>query len=586
MGASRPVSQHIVQNQGINHMDQYEWMQGDTRAEYVENNVQDISAQETDAAGDAHIQSGTPAASSADQWNIYTLNSSAAQTPYELPWMGTLIDDFPALFPSGSTFDHPHFGTNFGTPNSTVSAMAAETASVRSADRAPPPDKPTLAISYALSTTMDSILAPAHIPEPSLSLCRAYFISLWNSFFEQIAPTLTPFGNRADSPAVKYLVPNAEKCPELLIAVLYLAQIIARRDHQVAVGVEGRFLEEKAEIILQNFDSDDDEAFASRSIGGSNDPTEQKILILSTVLIFCMAFIADRNDAKLGPYTEYAAVLCQYLFKTLAEDEAFLYLAKTLGFILNSLLFSSAANRSNAPDYLSAALEFPDRHDNALRQMEGHLQEGAHFRDLDMCTGLSASMASILYSLGTLVKRRRAGQHSAHAIHDDFIKAFELDVDGLEARLRRHLTLLTKRRQIASSESNTSPPAHEDSLTQCLDSYNEAVFWSAWTIFLTDLKDHSSVTDPDVSKSVEHILDACVEVPEQSVTAPLMLFPLVVGGMRTTKRVYREFVLNRLRSLRNVGLTDTLSLCDDLKSWWDDKRPIDSTIAFTRNIVI
>jgi hypothetical protein len=560
-------------------------MQGDTRAEYVENSIPDTPTLETDTARNVHIQSETPAASSADQWNLHTSNSSAAQAPYELPWMGTLIDDFPALFPSGSTFDHPHFGTNFDIPNSTVSGLDAETASVRSAEKAPPQDRPTIAISDALSTTMDSILAPANIPEPSLSLCRAHFISLWNSFFEQIAPTLTPFGNRADSPAVKYLVPNAERCPELLIAVLYLAQIVARRDHQDAIGVEVRFLEEKAEIILRNFDNDDDEAFAS-SIGGSNDPTEQKILILSTVLIFCMAFIADRNDAKLGPYTEYAAVLCQFLFKTLAEDEAFLYLAKTLGFILNSLLFSTAANRSNAPDYLSAALEFPDRHDNALRQIEGHLQEGAHFRDLDMCTGLSASMASILYSLGTLVKRRRAGQHSAHGIHDAFIKAFELDVDGLEARLRRHLTLLTKRRQIASSESNTSPFAREDSLTQCLDSYNEAVFWSAWTIFLTDLKDHSSVADPDVSKSVEHILEACVEVPEQSVTAPLMLFPLVVGGMRTTKRVYRQFVLNRLKNLRNVGLTDTLSLCDDLKSWWDDKRPIDSTIAFTRNIVI
>jgi hypothetical protein len=542
--------------------------------------------QGTDTARNAHIPSGTPTASSADLWNLHTSNSSAAQTPYELPWMGTLIDDFPALFLPGSTFDHPHFGANLGSPGLTVSAMDAESASVRSVENAPQLDRPTITISDALSTTMDSILGPAHMTEPSLSLYRAHFISLWNSFFEQIAPTLTPFGNRADSPAIRYLVPNAERCPELLIAVLYLAQIIARRDHQVAVGVEGRFLEEKAEIILQNFDNDDDEAFASGGIGGSNDPTEQKILILSTVLIFCMAFIADRNDAKLGPYTEYAAALCQYLFKTLAEDEAFLYLAKTLGFILNSLLFSTAANRSNAPDYLSAALEFPDRHDDALRQIEGHLPDGAHFRDLDMCTGLSASMASILYSLGTLVKRRRAGQHSAHAIHDDFIRAFELDVDGLEARLRRHLTLLTKRRQIASSESNTSPHAHEDSLTQFLDSYNEAVFWSAWTIFLTDLKDHSSVADPDVSKSVEHILEACAEVPEQSVTAPLMLFPLVVGGMRTTKRVYREFVLNRLKNLRNVGLTDTLSLCDDLKSWWNEKRPIDSTIAFTRNIVI
>lgn len=129
----------------------------------------------------------------------------------------------------------------------------------------------------------------------------------------------------------------------------------------------------------------------------------------------------------------FAVIFCQDLFKELAEDESFLYLAKSLGFTLNVLLFSAHANRINAPDYLSAALEFQDRYSDAFRDMDGQSDCFDHFCDMDMFSGISASTASVIYTLGTLMKWKKAGLQVANMSHAEYLQTFESDVHGLDA---------------------------------------------------------------------------------------------------------------------------------------------------------
>ncbi|KAH8659015.1 fungal-specific transcription factor domain-containing protein [Ilyonectria robusta] len=453
--------------------------------------------------------------------------------------------------------DSPWRSTDSTLPNGTAVEITNTTQGLSDSTRL---------ISDALSATIEDILNPGGLTEPSLSEHRSYFISLWQSFVEQIAPFLTPFGSRTDNPFLKYLVPQAEKSSELLIAVLRLAQIIVRRGRKGPTGPDGCFLEGRANDIQQVMEHAN--ALAPNILGGEPEGrTSQTLLTLSTLLVLCMGFVATQDAAKLVYHLEYAAIICQDLFKTLAEDERFLYLAKLLGFIQNTLLFSTHSNSITTPDYLSVALEFHDQtQSNAFRELNGNLPDCVHFRDLDMFSGMSTSMASIVYTLGRLVKTKNAGLHGTYISHVECIRSFESDVDGLEARLRRHMALMTKHREQHPAST------YDVSVMRFLDLFNEAVLWSAWTIFLTDLKNRSSASDADTHDAVEHILDACAEVPEESVTAQLFLFPLMIGGIRATKKVYREFVLNRMAKLDNIGLTDTKTLCEELKYWWSAER--------------
>ncbi|KAM6512016.1 hypothetical protein FALCPG4_017003 [Fusarium falciforme] len=430
--------------------------------------------------------------------------------------------------------------------------------------------------SSSLSSTLRLVIDSTGSPELGNSNCEAYFSSLWQFFVGQVAPSITPFGSHQDNPFFRFLVPDAQRSPPLLTAVLYLSQIIMTRVRGAPFRVEAGILEDQATRVQQKIE--DDDSFCALTSGNQlTDQTSRTLLKLSTVLVFCMAFLAKQDATKLILHLEHAATLCQELFRELAEDEGFLYLAKLLGFMQISLLFSTHASSVNGPDYLSAALEFHDRHSDALREIDGCLDHQDHFRDLDMFSGLSASMASIMYTLGTLLKRKAAGQGRTQALDGDYLKGFESDVDGLEARLRRHLASINKRQKLGSR--NTFENPDKVSLTRCLNSFNEALFWSAWTIFSTNLRPDSSILHHGITDSSERILDACAEIPAKSGMASLILFPLVTGGVSTKKKVYHEFVLNRLKSLENCGLTDTEGLCEELKAWWDSERPSSNKTA-------
>jgi hypothetical protein len=522
-----------------------------------------------------------PESASLDDGVVFSDSASNTAQPFALfPWPSFDMEGLPALLFRAPSYDQSCFSIHPQNPVSTISNLDTENLSLTTTqDTETTDDTPAQAQCFtdspnndgttpsnSLMVTIKGILRSADQNVSSLSDQEKYLQSLWQAFVEQIAPFLTPFGNRQDNPFLKYLVPQAEKNPALLTAVLYLAQIITTRDHKDPLGPEGRFLEEQAKNIQEKLQQYEILKTTSRE-KISVDETAKTLLTFSTAVVFCMAFLASQDAARLVSHGELAIILCQYLFKVLAEEESFLYLVKLLGFILNAMLFSAHTNMINAPDYLSAALEFHDRHGDALHEIDGYLSRPDHFRDLDVFSGMSAAMASIMYTLGTLVKRKKAGLQGTNMSHAECLRAFESDVDGLEARLRRHLALINRRRDLQGISADY-PQSSEVSLTQCLNSFNEALFWSAWTIFWADLRNQLTNNELSTSDSAERILDACAEIPAESVTAPLILFPLVVGATKTTKKVYREFVLGRLQGLKNVGLTDTQSLCKDLKKWW------------------
>ncbi|KAJ0110305.1 hypothetical protein J7T55_000738 [Diaporthe amygdali] len=334
----------------------------------------------------------------------------------------------------------------------------------------------------ALDAAIDELLGGVTQSTASISSHRTYMMVLWENFLQKIAPSLTPFGTRDDNPFLKYLVPNAESNSSLLIAVLYLAQAFSRRNHRDFDPAIEDYLERKAEEVLQTLEQDN--ALTLDVVRESGEQTSKLVLTLSTVLVFCMTFIAKHDASRFHTHMELAVILCQFLFRTLAEDESFLYLAKLLGFMHNALLFSTSASSANAPDFLGAALELQSRDTGTLCDIDGYLEKDIHFHDLDVFSGMSSAIANILYTLGMLLKRKQIDLGATPLHEREAARMFECDIDGLEMRLRRHMAQLKKCRELR----NISELSYDDSLARSLNFYNEAVFWSAWTIFLTDLK--------------------------------------------------------------------------------------------------
>lgn len=439
-----------------------------------------------------------------------------------------------------------------------------------------------------LHSIIQDLLDSINQPEKCLPKLRSHLSFLWATFVGRIGPFLTPFGSRVDNPFLKYLVPNAMRSTPLFVAILYLSQIIVGRRRLEPLHPEGRFVEDKADEMLQKLEENVDSEITTASAPESPEKTTHSLIVtLSTTLVFCMGFLASQNAVKLASHVEYAVLLCQVLFKTHADDEEFLYLAKLLGFIQIILSFTTHGDSIYAPDYLSAALEAQD--DSPQSSLCEGTQTLRHactrFQDLDMFSGLSASMASIMYTLGRLLRARNAGYNGSPESHAEFARAFESDKDGLETRLQRRSALLLRHRRDSNRRMTDSVLGERPRLSdiaQHLDIYNEAVFWSCWTIFYTDLRGRTVATDPSLATAVDNILDACAEIPKDSATAPLSLFPLMVGGIRTTKKVYREFVLGRLECLENIGVSDTRSLCAELtENWWSSEAAVTSPLSFS-----
>lgn len=304
-----------------------------------------------------------------------------------------------------------------------------------------------IASSDALRSMFHDLMISASQPEESLLALRSCLSFLWKTFVEQVCPFLKPFGHQAENPFLKYLVPTAAKCLSLFVAILHLAQTMVSRRRQEPLGAEARFLEDKAEDILRALeDRISCETTRTSTLESHGEGAQGLLLTPSARLVFSMGFLVSPNVVRLASHVEHASILCQALFKTHADDEKFLYLPKLLGFIQNGLVFTRHSTSISAPDYLSAALEAQD---DALDYRPGEVDVNCYhasicFRDLDMFSGLSASMASILYTLGRLVKANNARFLGSQNSHAEFARALEFDLNGLETRLQRRSALLAR----------------------------------------------------------------------------------------------------------------------------------------------
>lgn len=445
-------------------------------------------------------------------------------------------------------------------------------------------------LSNGMTCTMQVVMRSMSISEEQQADCFAFLSSLWHYWVQEIAPFLTPFGDQTENPLLEHACSRAERSSEVLIAILFLSHTIRRRNRKESPSTVEQYLQRVAKDFLRNTVHSSILNRGNRD-DGSNATGTEFLLTLTSLMLYCMAYYASNDSRNLILCMEFAITLCQNGFKILAEHKEFLYLSKLLGFMQNSILFSAQGTQITAPDYLSAALECPDQHAISLggggsgsSGSEGSMILATSFRDIDMFSGMSPVNASIIYSLGTLLRKKAAGLNQVAVAHGEWMRVFESDIDGLEARLRRHVAIFRQYRRPDQQTKRKIGPQSSATIAAYLRSYNEALMWCAWAIFLTDIK-QSAQFNSEVQESVESALDACADIPRNSGVAPLIVFPLAASGMRAVKPVYREFVLTRLQDMKNKGLTDVQSLCDDLTKWWDGDGTPSSAFAFTRHFI-
>lgn len=406
-------------------------------------------------------------------------------------------------------------------------------------------------------------------------------LSLWEFWVYTLAPDLTPASAQAINPLLQHLVPQAAVNEELLVAVLFFSAILKAREVPVSTST-AHFLQKQAERFVDELDGPDGLLDQDRILFRPNG-LSQSLHKLTKTVVYCMGFMAAQDDARLSICLEYAVILCQHLFKENADRDDFLFLVKLFGFMQNALLFRTSPNHIIAPDYLTTALELPSSATTTSLGFGCHAGSRKHFQDVDLFSGLSHSTASVIWLLGSLLCKKTTFSTRNDSGNRSEWKVFESQVDGLEARLRRHVAGLSKLPSRKATYQHTVNVHH--TLGDYLHYLNEAAVWSAWVIFMSDLKGSSVFSEFEIQQAAEQILDTLVLIPQDHSLQTKTIFPIAVGAAKVTKPVYREFVLNRLNQMPNLGITDVRKLGTDLERFWDGqyntvRKPFDFTSLY------
>ncbi|KAL1907859.1 hypothetical protein Sste5344_006282 [Sporothrix stenoceras] len=386
----------------------------------------------------------------------------------------------------------------------------------------------------------------AHDEQNSLAEDAA---SLWRFWIENLSPFSCAMGHTEDNPFIKYATKRAQKQSDVLHAVLFLTMVIkGRSDREMGHAVDA-FVHKTAADVLQRMDEG---TASAQGRGSSNMQFDEMLQSFTTLVVFCMGFVAKQDTNQLVMYLEHASIVCHGLFCVMPGNEEFLYLAKILGYLQTMLFYSYPANM-DFPDYLTAAMEATDYRSPAVWAEQGN--GPWRFQNIDPVSGLDPAMAGFLYTLGSLMRRRRCGLEGDRMPEfGQAMRSFQADAQGLEARLRRHHAHLRSHRPEEATNGRD-----KNALRQYMDSYNTAIFWSSWAIFTIHVKEYNSKDADDVAEvdmAVSKILDACAEVPKSAAISEILLFPLMVAATMTSKLFYREYIIDRLESMTNKGLTN------------------------------
>jgi Fungal specific transcription factor domain len=397
---------------------------------------------------------------------------------------------------------------------------------------------------------------------------KSYTISsLWTEFVSSINKAITLGGIFPNNPVVTFLASTAPTSPPLFSAVIYLSCSIRSSlrlrngNGNVGQGPESTMLgQEMEQHALQYID-----VASTRLLQDKSQSKKGRLLLLSILVTLCSAYIAQGNRDKLMLSLEHALALVHGEFlSSSADNGVVLYLVEWLGYIHTTSLVCDKNYHISAPDYLSLASELfatsqPDILMTSLSQSQrvpamAIFDDSVFFRDVEPFTGISMATSAIFYRLGRLIRTRAVALQSADS-NPLLWQDFESDIEQLE------ICLYQRKHKLGSHRLLYRPASH----SEC---YNEALLHTAHLIFLCRIRDKPK-SSVEVVEAAELVLDSCAAVPEGSMTSKLMVFPLYMGGLQTTRLIHQEFVRNRLLNIeKDYCTTDVGKALVSLDEEW------------------
>lgn len=350
------------------------------------------------------------------------------------------------------------------------------------------------------------------------------------------------------------------------------------------------------------------------AFGDFNGPTttSQPLNTLATLVILCTAYIACGNSRSFLVCLEQAFLIAKMLSVELSFNEEFVFLVHYLGFIHTTAMLSPGEYELKAPDFLTilpkngfarggdqsksdfdatlkTSMPLGDNQSDAdtrSRQLERlavqRILRDFHlscFDDITPTTGISNSVAALLYQVGRLSRLKSAvlGSQSANE-NQWFWGTFEADAESLELQLgqmlrhRNNQSMIfeTSARKLEQLE-QLNDDYKDDNLQQTIgkNRYNDALVHCVRIIYMAKIK-NTGDRDERVLASAKRVLSTCSSIDSDSHTAGLLVFPLYTAGLYTDDLEARLFVRQRLISLNDRIVTDTHKLVQSLDRYWQN----------------
>ncbi|KAJ0115604.1 hypothetical protein J7T55_010427 [Diaporthe amygdali] len=444
---------------------------------------------------------------------------------------------------------------------------------------------------------------------------------LWNVYTSQLVHSITAHQTDIANPLIDYLLPRALESSSFRSAILYLAFVMrsnqsstnpSQYNTQTSLG-QRNLPESSLGAHLENEALSEALPKANPPLSDSHSrgPTDANTSLntLATLVILCTAYVASGNSRSLLVCLEQAFLLTKMLSNDFCSNEEFVFLVHYLGYIHTIAMLSPGEYRLNAPDFLTIfsksginqqgdllkndpnatftpkiSLASGDFNADARSQRLEKLAvekiqreiQSSCFGDITPTTGISNSVASLLYHVGRLSRLKGVILSSQPANENQwFWGAFEADVEGLELRLGQMLRHRDSQSRILETfvqKLKLLSDEHKDSqLQQAIDKtrYNDALVLCVRVILLAKVQNINS-RDIRIPALTQRILSLCSLIENESHTAGLLVFPLYTAGLYTHDPDARSFIKQRLKLLSGRIVTDTEKLSQNLETSWQN----------------
>lgn len=425
---------------------------------------------------------------------------------------------------------------------------------------------------------------------------------LWHIYTSKLVNTLTAYKSDTHNPLVDFLLPRALERPMFRSAILYLAFVMKARSN-FALNSHHTVLEQDIDTDMELGSHLEQEAFSEAENTLTHvDDSNLSLNTLATLLIVCTAYIAASNPRSFLICSEQAFILAKKLSGELCCNEEFIFLVQCLGYMHTAAMLSPGDYNLKAPDFLSIiSSSYGSRHDtqespdltsprhNLANQTEfevrsQHLEalamkrllqefKSSCFDDIIPTTGISRSMADILYNIGRLGQIRSTVVQLGDQNHW-FWETFDADLDGLELQLDQMLIRRNKCTKAFEASVNRlnliEDQSKDEELHHTIDlnRYNDALVHCARIALLERVK-CVEPEDERISASTQRALSLCSLIPDSSHTAKLLVLPLFTAGMWANTPETISFVRSRFQALHDAVVTDTRALLEILEEKWE-----------------